>query len=68
MINRDKLKKYDLLECVTINQKCPKCGKKLEISLTGFKSAGFKYGLIYQCPNCYADFYISDVKLEEIKK
>ena len=62
MNNKEKIKKYDLMECISIMETCPQCGKEFEVALTGFKAAGFKHGLIYRCPHCFAELYIRMLK------
>ena len=64
MNDKQKIKKYDLLDCIELVEKCPQCGNDIEVSLTNFKSVSFKYGLVWTCPNCFADFHIKKIELE----
>lgn len=48
--------------------KCPNCGNNIRVGLTNFKSVSFKYGLVWTCPNCFADFHIKKIELEGNKE
>ena len=68
-MNKDeKLEKYDMLDCIELVEKCPQCGNNIQVGLTNFKSVSFKYGLVWTCPNCSADFHIKKIELEGNKR
>lgn len=64
MNNKEKIKRYDMLDCVDCVEKCPHCGNNIRVGLTNFKSVSFKYGLVWTCPCCSADFHIKKIELE----
>lgn len=67
MNDKEKIKRYDMLDCVDCVEKCPHCGKVIAVTLTNFKTVSFKFGLTWTCPHCYADFHIKKIELEENK-
>lgn len=67
MNDKEKIKRYDLLDCIEIVEKCPHCRNNIRVSLTSFKTVSFKFGLTWTCPGCYADFHIKKIELEEHK-
>lgn len=67
MNKNEKSQTYDILDCSEIVEKCPKCKKEIKVKLTNFKKVSFKYGLVWTCPHCYADFYFKKIELEDIK-
>lgn len=64
MTKDEKAKKYDILDCVTMSKKCPKCQKDIKVSLTQFKNVSFSVGLVWKCPYCGSDLYIKNIELE----
>ena len=66
MNQREKADKYDILNCVMIADKCPKCSSDLEMSITSFKSLHLSKGLVYVCPYCYSELYIETVDIKEL--
>lgn len=65
MNKNKKSQKYDMLDCIELVEKCPKCKKEIKVRLTNFKNASFRYGLVWTCPHCYADFHIKKIELED---
>lgn len=63
MNNKEKAEKYDILDCITLVEKCPCCGEQIEVKMTVFKCCSFKVGLCWECPKCHKDFYIENIKL-----
>lgn len=67
MNDKEKIKRYDLLDCIELVEKCPHCGNNIIVSLTNFKTVSFKFGLTWTCPGCHADFHIKKIELDEHK-
>lgn len=65
MNNKEKVEKFDILDCITILEKCPHCGEDIEVRMTDFAGASFKVGLFWKCPKCHKDFYIGKITLEK---
>ncbi len=61
------LEKAKNLENVYLDKECPKCNKKIDMSFLGYKYLSPAVGIVWQCPHCYCDFYIAEMKLEERK-
>lgn len=68
MNKNEKLEKYDMLDCIEFAGKCPQCSNNIKINLTEFKSVNLKFGLVYTCPCCSADFHIKKIELEGNKR
>lgn len=66
MNDKEKIKRYDLLDCIELVEKCPHCGNNIRVSLTNFKTVSFKFGLAWACPGCHADFHIKKSNLRNI--
>lgn len=67
MNDKEKIKIYDLLDCIELVEKCPHCREAISVTLTRFKSVSFKYGLTWTCPKCHSCFHIKTIELEEHK-
>lgn len=68
MNDKEKIKRYDLLDCIELVEKCPHCSNNIKINLTKFKSVNLKFGLVYTCPCCSANFHIKKIELEGNKR
>ena len=64
MNNIEKAEKYDILDCIEIEEVCPNCKKGLTVKFTDFKCVSFKCGLVWTCPHCHSDIYIKKIELE----
>lgn len=61
---QEKSSRYDVLDAIEMDKKCPQCTKKLELTLAQFHHLDICKGLVYKCPYCNAEFYLSDVVFE----
>lgn len=61
----ERAKKLSVIE---MKETCPKCKKELSLNLAGYIYLSLTKGLVYQCPHCYCDFYISKIELTECKQ
>lgn len=64
MNKQEKVKKFDLLDCIEMKEQCPHCHNHISVGLTSFKNVSFCVGLVWTCPYCFSDFYIKKIVLE----
>ena len=65
MNQREKAERYDMMGAVYTNKRCPHCKKQFELYLNGFYCLDlFRGGLVYKCPYCNTELYLSHIGLE----
>ena len=65
MNQRERADRYNILDCMYFNNKCPACGNELKISLGMFTKLNLCKGLVYECPHCKTELLLKDVVFEE---